>query len=118
MDQTIEMTTRLAANQKEIGEAERNVSPESNERSRSRFQMVAIITALYVSQLNVFDVSIASSSTLLTYLPVILIRGSSGRNHCLNSGTDNISGSKFRGRLHMDWRCIPSSKCSIRTDIC
>lgn len=124
MGEEIEMTLRptgaqTVANQKASAEKrpdlERNVSVASDGRVRSRLQMFAILTALFVSQSG--DLLARFPARLLTTSSAIIICSSIGRDHCRNSSTHHIQRPQLGSWVHMDRRSLPSCKCSVRADL-
>jgi hypothetical protein len=123
MDQEMEMCVRRASegDQKKTTEAgqdmERSMSAAAGDgKPRTMLQMVAIITALFVRTLETSHRALYSFQTC-NIAAVVVVRGSSRRNHCIYSRTYDLRRPELGCWLHMDRRCISSRKCSIWTDL-
>lgn len=131
MEQELELAIRpikpavVAAGKDEYAEEvtdrpglERGVSIASDGRKRSRFQMIAIVTALFVRYhlANTFHVP-GACNLVLTSASVISLRCSIRCNHCRNSCAHDLPGTEVRSRLHLDWRRISPCYCGVRSDM-
>jgi phosphatidylglycerophosphate synthase len=118
----MEMSVRRASegDQKQITEAghdmERSMSAAGDGKPRTRLQMVAIITALFVRLFyNIFcRFRLLQMSNIAS---VVVVRGSSRRNHRIYSRAYDLRRPEVSFWLHMDRRCISPRKRSVRTNL-
>jgi hypothetical protein len=90
---------------------ERTFSVTSDGRTRSTFQIVCILTALFVGQLQ------PPINKPLTCFIVISFRRRPGCDHCSHCCTDDLERFEQRCRLHLDWWRVLAGECSFRAHL-